>query len=107
MAHAACWQTLTTLGYALLKEAGTQIMGYSDFTAIQLALLAKGGIAAMPAPCCTATLVAANISPLTMQHFIQQPQQKTDRLTPPRKPACNSRRHILGRQSERHVQSGR
>ncbi len=34
----------------LFKEAGTLVMGYSDFTAIQLALLAQGGVTSFAGP---------------------------------------------------------
>ncbi len=55
----------------MLKEAGTQIMGYSDFTAIQLALLAKGGLGSFAGPMLYSDFGGRKLSPMTMQHFIQ------------------------------------
>lgn len=55
----------------MLKAAGTQIIGYSDFTAIQLALLAKGGVGSFAGPMLYSDFGGRNPSPLTMQHFIQ------------------------------------
>ena len=55
----------------MLKEAGTQIMGYSDFTAIQLALLAKGGVGSFAGPMLYSDFGGRKLSPMTMQHFIQ------------------------------------
>ena len=55
----------------MLKEASTQIMGYSDFTAIQLALLTKGGVGSFAGPMLYSDFGARNVSPMTMQHFIQ------------------------------------
>ncbi|WP_242673507.1 LD-carboxypeptidase [Aquitalea sp. USM4] len=55
----------------MLKEAGTQIMGYSDFTAIQLALLTKGGVGSFAGPMLYSDFGGRKLSPMTMQHFIQ------------------------------------
>ena len=72
--YGAC-RLLPHIDYAhlcpMLKEAGTQIMGYSDFTAIQLALLAKGGVGSFAGPMLYSDFGSRNISRMTMQHFIQ------------------------------------
>ena len=72
--YGAC-RLLPDIDYArlcpMLKEAGTQIMGYSDFTAIQLALLAKGGVGSFAGPMLYSDFGGRNISPYTMQQFIQ------------------------------------
>jgi muramoyltetrapeptide carboxypeptidase len=69
MVHAACW-----IDYASVvphAQGSRQIMGYSDFTAIQLALLAKGGIGSFAGPMLYSDFGGRKLSPMTMQHFIQ------------------------------------
>ncbi|WP_159876234.1 LD-carboxypeptidase [Aquitalea denitrificans] len=72
--YGAC-RLLADIDYArlcpMLKEAGTQIMGYSDFTAIQLAMLAKGGIGSFAGPMLYSDFGGRKLSPMAMQHFIQ------------------------------------
>ncbi len=53
-----------------LKEAGTQVVGYSDFTALQLALLAKGGMGSFAGPMLYSDIGGKTPSPYALQQFM-------------------------------------
>ncbi|UGA37460.1 LD-carboxypeptidase [Chromobacterium haemolyticum] len=53
----------------LLRESGSQLIGYSDFTAIQLALLAKGGLGSFAGPM-VSDFGAKQLSAFTLNEFL-------------------------------------
>ena len=53
----------------LLRESGSQLIGYSDFTAIQLALLAKGGLGSFAGPM-VSDFGAKQVSAFTLNEFL-------------------------------------
>ncbi|WP_230370926.1 LD-carboxypeptidase [Paludibacterium denitrificans] len=79
---------LPQLDYArlcpLLREAGTQIIGYSDFTAIQLALLAQGQLGSFAGPMVYGDFGCRQPSHYTQEHFIGVTTQASWTLS------CNS-----------------
>ncbi|WP_235844270.1 LD-carboxypeptidase [Crenobacter intestini] len=60
------WQRLCPL----LKEAGTLVMGFSDFTAIQMGLLSQGGVVSFAGPMLYSDFGAEAPSVLTMSDFV-------------------------------------
>lgn len=79
---------LPQLDYArlcpLLREAGTQIIGYSDFTTIQLALLAQGQLGSFAGPMVYGDFGCHQPSHYTLEHFIGVATQASWTLS------CNS-----------------
>ncbi|MCW3479170.1 LD-carboxypeptidase [Neisseriaceae bacterium JH1-16] len=53
----------------LLKESGSLLVGYSDITALQLALLAKGGVPSFAGPMAYSDFGSANPSSYTLEQF--------------------------------------
>ncbi|MGL6070696.1 LD-carboxypeptidase [Craterilacuibacter sp.] len=60
----------------LFKEAGTLVMGYSDFTAIQLALLTQGGVSSFAGPMLYSDFGAPVPSIDTMNAFVRASTQQ-------------------------------
>ena len=54
---------------ARLNGSGTLLVGYSDFTAVQLALYARSGLCTFSGPMLGADFGAATLSDFTWQHF--------------------------------------
>lgn len=64
-----------------LQEKGTLLFGYSDITALQLALLARGGVVSFSGPMLNSDFGALAMNPMTLENFRRVLTQPSFTLT--------------------------